>query len=71
MLPRDFAFWAELFKAGLRYPRVSSKFEFRYESLKSKFSLIIFVNNLRLATLKRIEKIVREMLLMKRKREAS
>ena len=46
MPPRDFAFWAELFKAGLRYPRVSSKFEFRYESLKSKFSLIIFVNNL-------------------------
>ena len=24
---------AELFKAGLRYPRVSSKFEFRYERL--------------------------------------
>ena len=46
MPPRDFALWAELFKAGLRYPRVSSKFEFRYESLKSKFSLIIFVNNL-------------------------
>ena len=26
--------------------RVGSKFEFRYESLKSKFSLILFVNNL-------------------------
>ena len=37
-----------------------SKFEFRYESLKSKFSLILFVNNLGLATLKRIEKIVGE-----------
>ena len=28
-------------KAGLRYPRVSSKFEIRYESLKNKFSLIL------------------------------
>ena len=34
-----------LFKAGLR-PGVSSKFEFRCESLKSNFSLILFVNNL-------------------------
>ena len=39
-------FRAELFKAGLRWPRVSSKFEFRYESLKSKFSWILFVNSL-------------------------
>ena len=46
--------WAELCKAGLRYRRVSSKFEFRYESLKSKLA------TLKLATLKGIEKIVRE-----------
>lgn len=29
---------ARLFKAGLRQPRVSGKFEFRCESLTSKFS---------------------------------
>ena len=45
--------WAELCKAGLRYRRVSSKFEFRYESLKSKFSLILFVNNLMIGYSKR------------------
>ena len=39
----DLSTWAGLFKAGLRG---SSKFEFRYESLKAKFSLILFVNNL-------------------------
>ena len=32
--------------AGLRQPRVSAKFEFRYESLKHKFSFILFVYNL-------------------------
>ena len=32
----------DLFKAGLRQPGVSAKFEFRYESLKSKFSFILF-----------------------------
>ena len=37
---------AGLFKAGLRYPTVSAKFEFRYESLKIKFSLIPFVSKL-------------------------
>ena len=34
-------------KAGLRSPRVSAKFEFRYGSLKSKFSLILFSYNLK------------------------
>ena len=28
--------WARLFKAGLRKPRVSAKFEFRYKRLKGK-----------------------------------
>jgi len=35
-----------LFNAGLRKPRVSAKFEFRYESLKSKFSFILFAHKL-------------------------
>ena len=35
-----------LFEAGLRYPTVSAKFELGYESLKSKFSLILFAYNL-------------------------
>ena len=38
--------WVGMFKARLTQPRVSTKFEFRYESLKSKFSLILFVYNL-------------------------
>ena len=39
--------WAGLFKAGSRQPRVSAKwFEFRYESLNSKFRLIVFAYNL-------------------------
>ena len=40
--------------------RVSAKFEFRYESLKSKFSLFFLSTIWWLATLKRLEKIVRE-----------
>ena len=32
---------ARFFKAGLTKPRVNGKFEFRYKSLKSKFSLIL------------------------------
>ena len=36
-------FRAELFKAGLRQPRVSARFEFRFESLKSISVLILFV----------------------------
>ena len=38
--------WAGMFKAGLRKPRLSAKFEFRCESLKSKFSVIHFVKKL-------------------------
>ena len=37
---------AELFKAGLRWPRVSAKFEFIFESLKSISVLILFVYKL-------------------------
>ena len=37
---------------------VIAKFEHKYESLKSKFSLILFAYNL--DTLKRIKKIIRE-----------
>ena len=40
------AAWAGLFEAGLRYPRVSTKFELKYESLKNKSSLILFTYNL-------------------------
>ena len=54
------AFWAGLFKAGLTYPKVSTKFEFRYESLKSKFSLILFVYNLVIKYSKQNKKIFRE-----------
>ena len=35
-----------MFKAGVRLPRVSATFEFRYDCLKSEFSLIHFVYNL-------------------------
>ena len=41
--------WAGLFKAGLRQPRVSAKFEFRYERWNSKFRLIVFAYNLIIA----------------------
>ena len=34
------SYTAGLFKAGFRQPRVNAKFENRYETLKSKFSLI-------------------------------
>ena len=42
----DLRNWAGLFKAGLRYLRISAKFQLRYESLKSKFSYIRFAHNL-------------------------
>ena len=35
-----------VFEGGLRYPRVSAKFELKYESLKSEPSLILFTYNL-------------------------
>ena len=38
--------WAGLFEAGLGYPRVSARFDLRYESLKIKFSFVIFAYNL-------------------------
>ena len=38
-----FPFWAELFKARLRKPRVSARFEFRFESLKRISVLIFFI----------------------------
>ena len=37
---------AKSFKAGLRYPRVSARFEFRFESLKRISVLILFVYKL-------------------------
>ena len=33
-------------QSWVKIPRVSAKFEFRYESLKSKFRLTLFVNKL-------------------------
>ena len=39
-------FWTGLFKAGVKITWVSAKFEFRFESLKSKFSLILSVSKL-------------------------
>ena len=40
--------------------KVSAKFELRYESLKSKFSLILFAFNLMTGYSKKIKKIIRE-----------
>ena len=51
---------AKLFKAGLRYPRVSVRFEFRFESLKSISVLILFVYKLTIGSSKIIEEIIRE-----------
>ena len=45
---------AELFKARLRKPRVSARFEFRFENLKSSSVLILFV----LEALKMTQKII-------------
>ena len=39
------ASWAGLFEAGLRQHRVVQNFEFRYESVKRKFSLNVFANS--------------------------
>ena len=43
---------AELFEAGLRLPRVSARFEFRFESLKSISVLILFVYKLMIGSSK-------------------
>ena len=48
----DMSFWAELFKAGLRQPRVSAKFEFRFESLKGISVLVLFVYKLMIGSFK-------------------
>ena len=45
-------FWAELFKAGLRWPTVSARFEFRFESLKSISVLVLFVYKLMIGSSK-------------------
>ena len=39
--------WAGLCKAGLRSPWVSAKVKFRSESLKGKFNLVLFIDNLK------------------------
>ena len=51
--------WAELFKAGLRQPRVSARFEFRFESFKSISVLILFVYKLMIGSSKNSTEIVR------------
>ena len=43
---------AELFKAGLRQPRVSAIFEFRYEGLESISILMLFVYKLMIGSSK-------------------
>ena len=43
---------AELFKAGLRKPRISGRFEFRYESLESISVVILFVYKLMIGSSK-------------------
>ena len=59
---------AGLFEAGLR-SRVSAKFELKYESSKSKFSLILFADNLMIGYSKRNkEKLSEKVLLIARKR---
>ena len=60
---------AGLFEAGLRYPRVSAKFELKYESSKSKFSLILFAYNLMIGySKKNKENLSEKVLLIARKR---
>ena len=44
--------WAELFKAGLRQPRVGARFGFRFESLKSVSVLNLFVYKLKIGSSK-------------------
>ena len=51
---------AELFKAGLRQPRVSARFEFRFESLKSSSVLILLVYQLMIFGSKNNGEMIRE-----------
>ena len=53
-------FWAEFFKAGLRSPRVSARFELRYESLKGISVLVLFVYKLMIGSSKNSTEIIRE-----------
>ena len=48
---------------------VSAKFELGYESLKSKFTLILFAYNLMTGYSKRIEKIIRQCAFDKKKKK--
>ena len=62
--------WAGLFEAGSRQPSVSVTFELRYESLKSRFSLILFAYNLMIGYSKKLEKVIflRKRICIQRKR---
>lgn len=60
---------AWLLKAGFRWPRVRAKFEFRYASFKSKFTLFHFMSNLMTGCYKRIEKTIRENAFEQKKKE--
>ena len=51
-------FRAELFKAGLRQPRVSARFEFRFVSVKSILVLILIVYKLMIGSSKIAEEII-------------
>ena len=53
--------WAGLFEAVLRQPKVSAKFELRYERLKNKSNFILFAYNLMIGySTKNIENYPRE-----------
>ena len=58
-----------MFEAGLRLLRVSAKFELRFESLKIKFSFILFAYNLMIGYYKKNRrKLFGRVLLIKGKR---
>ena len=57
-----------LFGAGLRQPSVSAKFDLRCESLKSKFSLILFAYNPMIRYSKKNRELSERVLVIKRKR---
>ena len=56
---KELKIWAELFKAGLRQPRVKARLEFRFESLKSISVWILVVYKLMIGSSK-TEKIIQE-----------
>ena len=60
---------AELLKAGLRYPRVGAKFEFRFESLKSISVLILFAYKLMIGSSKDNKDIILENALEHKKKK--